>query len=94
MERHSPKNVICVRPFMGLVGYYRMFIEGLSKISHPITSLQRKNVKFIWFKKCEESYQGLNNLLTSATILNIEYPTNDCVVCTDACIEGIGGVLM
>ena len=41
-----PMNVIEVRSFMGLTCYYRIFIEGFSKISHPITSLQNKGVKF------------------------------------------------
>jgi hypothetical protein len=39
-------NVMEVRSFMGLAGYYKKSIEGFSKISHPITSLQRKGVKF------------------------------------------------
>jgi hypothetical protein len=34
-----PRNVAEVRYFMGLVGYYRRFIEDLSKIAHSITSL-------------------------------------------------------
>jgi hypothetical protein len=41
-----PRNVSEVRSFMGLAGYYKRFIEGLSKIAHPITSLQKKGVKF------------------------------------------------
>jgi hypothetical protein len=45
-EWSVPKNVTEVRSFMGLVGYYRRFIEGFSKISHLITSLQKKGVKF------------------------------------------------
>lgn len=48
MDWLTPKNVMDVRYFMGLAGYYRRFIEGLSKVAHPITSLQRKNIKFIW----------------------------------------------
>ena len=36
------KNVTKVRYFMGLVGYYRRFIERFSKVAHAITSLQRK----------------------------------------------------
>jgi hypothetical protein len=38
----TPKNVLEVRSFMGLSGYYRIFIEGFSRISHPITCLQKK----------------------------------------------------
>jgi hypothetical protein len=40
------ENVTEVKSFMGLVGYYRRFIEGFSKIAHPITFLQKKGVKF------------------------------------------------
>jgi hypothetical protein len=41
-EWSTPKNVTKVRSFMGLARYYRRFIEGFSKITHPITSLQRE----------------------------------------------------
>ena len=37
----TPRNVTDVRSFMGLVGYYRRFIEGFSKVAHPITYFQR-----------------------------------------------------
>jgi hypothetical protein len=35
----TPINVSDIRYFMVLAGYYRRFIVGFSKISHPITSL-------------------------------------------------------
>ena len=60
------RNVIDVISFMGLVGYYKRFIEGFSKVSHAITSLQRKGIKFEWISKCEQSFQWLKYLLTSA----------------------------
>lgn len=78
---------------MGLAGYYRRLIEGFSKIAHPITSLQRKGVKFEWTPKCEESFQILKKLLMSASILKIADPNEEFVVWTDACKEGIGGIL-
>ena len=40
------RGVAEVRSFMGLVGYYRKFIVGFSKIAYSITSLQRKEKKF------------------------------------------------
>jgi hypothetical protein len=45
-EWSAPKNVVEVRSFMGLVGYYKIFIRGFSKIEQPITFLQRKGMKF------------------------------------------------
>jgi hypothetical protein len=56
---------------MGLAGYYRRFIEGFSRISHPITSLQNKGVIFEWTSNYERSFQHLKILLTSASILRI-----------------------
>jgi hypothetical protein len=77
---------------MGLLGYYKRFIEGFSKIAHPITSLQRKGVKFQWTLYCERSFQHLKQLLTSAQILRITDPEEDFIVCTDASNEALGGV--
>jgi hypothetical protein len=75
------------------MGYYKSFIKGFSKIVHPITSLKKKGVKFEWSAKCEENFQHLKELLTSAPVLKIADPIEDFVVCTDACKEGLGGVL-
>jgi hypothetical protein len=44
----TPNNETKLRSFTGLAGYYRIFIEGCSKIAHPITSLQKKEIKFEW----------------------------------------------
>jgi hypothetical protein len=78
---------------MVLVGYYRRFIAGFSRIFHPITSLQRKGNKFQWTIECENIFQQLNQLLTNAPILKIANLDEDFVVCRYACKEGLGGVL-
>jgi hypothetical protein len=56
---------------MGLTGYYMRFIVGFSKIAHPITSLQKKGVKFEWSVKCEEYFHLLKDLLTSVPISKV-----------------------
>ena len=88
-----PKDVTDVRSFMEITGYYRRFIEGFSRITNPITSLQKKGKKFVWDKKCEESFKKLKRLLTIAPILIIVDPNKDFVVCIDACNDGLGRVL-
>jgi len=52
----APKNVSQVRSFMGLVVYYRRFIECFSKVAHTIASLQKNGTKFELTAKCEESF--------------------------------------
>jgi hypothetical protein len=89
----SPRNVMEVSSFMGLAGYYQIFIKVFSKIASPITCLQKKGLKFEWTPKCEESFHKLKNILKSAPMLNIADPNEDFVVCEDACKEGLGGVL-
>ena len=94
MNWPTPRNAIDVRYFLGLAGYYRGFLKGFSKVAHAITSLQRKGIKFEWTSRCEESFQQLKNLFTSAPVLKVADPEKYFVVCTDACGQGLGGVLM
>jgi hypothetical protein len=70
---------------MGLVGYYRIFIEGFSNIAHPITSFQKKGVSFQWTLNCEKRFQHLNQLLTSCPTLRIVDPNEYFIVCPNAC---------
>jgi hypothetical protein len=42
----QPTNVMEIRSFLGLAGYYRRFIEGFSKIARPMTSLAQKGKEF------------------------------------------------
>ena len=53
----SPKTPTEIRQFLGLVGYYRRFIEGFSKIAKLMTKLTQKGVKFDWGDKEEEAFQ-------------------------------------
>ncbi|GJW24063.1 putative reverse transcriptase domain-containing protein [Tanacetum coccineum] len=52
----SPKSPTEIRQFLGLVGYYRRFIEGFSKIAKFVTKLTQKNVKFDWGEKEETAF--------------------------------------
>ena len=79
---------------MGIVGYYRRFVERFSAIAYPITSLQRKGMKFEWTEKWQNILEQLKLKLTTAPILKIADPDKEFVMCTDACREGLGGVLL
>ena len=58
MNWKHPQNVIEVRSFLGLAGYYRRFVQGFSVIASSFTRLLQKGVKFEWDDKCQSSLKG------------------------------------
>ncbi|GJS19333.1 hypothetical protein Tco_0447965 [Tanacetum coccineum] len=65
----SPTTPSQIRQFLGLVDYYRRFIEGFSKIAKPMTELTQKDRKFYWEGSdnfvvyCDASIKGLGAVL-------------------------------
>ncbi|GJT53284.1 putative reverse transcriptase domain-containing protein [Tanacetum coccineum] len=90
----SPKSPMEIRQFLGLVGYYRRFIEGFSKIAKLMTKLTQKKVKFEWGDKQETTFQLLKQKLCSASILALPEGSEDFIVYCDASIKVLGVVLM
>jgi hypothetical protein len=94
MEWPVLKNSHEVRSFMGLAGYYWIFVEGFSKTTKPITTLQHKGVRYEWIEECDSAFIELKRLLTSVPILRVSDMEKDFTVCTDASKQGLGAVLM
>ncbi|WVZ50109.1 hypothetical protein U9M48_001396 [Paspalum notatum var. saurae] len=90
----QPEKVTGIWSFLGLAGYYRRFIKDFSKIAKPMTSLTKKNAKFIWGPKCEEGFQELKKLLTTAPVLAQPDVTKPFDVYCDASGQGLGCVLL
>ncbi|GKC12554.1 putative reverse transcriptase domain-containing protein [Tanacetum coccineum] len=90
----SPKTPTEICQFLGLVGYYRRFIEGFSKIAKPITKLTQKSVKFNWGEKEETAFQTLKQKLCSAPILALPKGIENFIVYWDASHKGLSAVLM
>nr|WP_269150788.1 reverse transcriptase family protein [Corynebacterium parakroppenstedtii] len=83
-----------IRSFLGLVGYYRRFVNGFSSIASPMTKLTQKKAKFVWTDECEKSFQTLKDKLVSAPILSLPEGLEGFVVYCDASRIGLGCVLM
>nr|KYP54662.1 Retrovirus-related Pol polyprotein from transposon 17.6 [Cajanus cajan] len=56
LEWKTSKSIFEIRSLIGLTGYYRMFVEGFSKLALPLTKLTRKNQSFVWDSKCGKSF--------------------------------------
>lgn len=79
-----------IRSFLGLVGYYRRFVQDFSKIASSITRLTKKGMKFEWSDKCEKAFEELKKRLRTAPILILSNDKESYEVFTDASGEGLG----
>jgi hypothetical protein len=94
MEWRVPTTVTEIRSFLGLVGYYRRFIEGFSKILKPMTSLLEKGREFKCDEKCQDSFDQLKKRLMSPPVLIMPDLQKGFDTYCDACGQGLGCVLM
>ena len=73
-----------IRSFLGLVGYYRRFIENFSRIAKPMNELLKKENKFDWNDDCQTSFQELKKRLVTAPVLCLPDIHKDFQVYCDA----------
>ena len=69
LDLKTPKDVRGIKSFIRMVGYYRCFIEGFSKIARPMIALLAKKVEFKWTPVCQESFETLRKKLTTSPVL-------------------------
>jgi ribonuclease HI len=77
-----------------MAGYYHRFIKGFSSIARPMTEVLKKDNKFMWTPKCEESFQIIKKKLTTAPVLTLPDIHQSSVIFCDASRQGLGCVLM
>jgi hypothetical protein len=90
----TPQNILDIRSFLGLIGYYRRFIEGFSKISKPMIELLEKIKTFEWTPRRETSFQELKKRLTTTPVLTMPDMKKPFSIYYDVSGQGLGCVLM
>ena len=90
----EPTDIKELRSFLGLVSYFRKFIEDLSKIVAPLTDLLRKVARWKWASEQANAVRKLKCILTDRAILAIFDRTLETEVHTDASSIGLGAILM
>jgi hypothetical protein len=89
----APTTVVNVRSFLGLIGYYRKFIKGYSKLVGPLFELTKKDVVFVWNQDCQRAFDALKKALIGAPILvrpNFKEPF---FLDVDWSTKGVGAIL-
>jgi hypothetical protein len=90
----TPQNVSDIRSFLCLVGYYRRFIEGFSKIFKPMTKLLAKGKTFEWTPRREARFQELKKRLPTTLVLTMPDMEKSFSIYCDASDQGLGCMLM
>ncbi|XP_052751504.1 uncharacterized protein K02A2.6-like [Galleria mellonella] len=88
-----PTDVSTLRTFLGMVNYYQQFIPNLASKLNPLYTLLQKNIKFIWSKECETSFQELKKEICSEKVLTPFHTHLPITLATDASPVGFGAVL-
>jgi len=64
-----PRNVREVRQFLGMLSWYRRFIDNFSERARPLTQLTGKKQKWQWTTEEENAFISLKTALTIAPVL-------------------------
>ena len=94
LAMNPPQTAKQVRRFIGMVGFYRKFIPGFSKIASPLTDLTKKDVKFVWNNVTQEAFEILKSKLVEEPILVKFDPSKEQELHTDASKYHVGAVLL
>ncbi|XP_058782767.1 uncharacterized mitochondrial protein AtMg00860-like [Vicia villosa] len=94
LQWEAPKSATEIKSFLGLTSYYRMFIEGFSKLALMLTQLSCKAKAFLWNVHYEKSFRELEQKLTTAPFMIFPNPIEPFVVYCNASKMGLDGVLM
>ena len=90
---HPPKTAKQVHAFLGLVGYYRIFIKDFAKMAKPLTLLIHHKAKFEWTPTHGTALMMLKEAVILAPILCYPDPARRYIVYTDAMDNACGSQL-
>ena len=80
------------RSFVGITNYYRRFVPNFSTVVSPSHQLAASK-EWCWTTECQQSFETIKTLLTSAPLLKRPDFDKPFIVYTDASDVGIGGLL-
>ena len=89
-----PKSPTELRSVLGIMGYYRRFVENYSSIAkelHRLTTVDRK--EYEWTAEADVAFNLLKEKLTSSPILTLPRPADVFTLTTDCSKLGMGAVL-
>ena len=89
----TPTTMTELRGFLGLTGYYRRFVKGYGTLAKPLTQILKLK-SFAWNPAAQSAFHALKQAMTETLVLAVPNFQETFTVETDACMDGIGAVLM
>ena len=77
--------------FLGLINYFKNWIDGYSRICAPLNALRKKDAPWVWTNKQETAVNELKEALLRSPVLHYYRPDLETIVHTDASAYAIGG---
>jgi len=89
-----PKNLTQLKSFLGLTGWYRMFVKNYAVRTAPMRELCKKDATFRWGSRQQKAFEDLKHCMTSEPIV-LAYPdfSKPFILHTDASKYGLGAML-
>lgn len=88
-----PKNAKEVQSFLGILNYYRRFVNNFARIAKPLTMLCKQDLPFIWTENTQKAFDVLKKALIGDVVLQFPDFGEIFYVTTDASDVAIGAVL-
>ncbi|KAL5469070.1 hypothetical protein EMCRGX_G030262 [Ephydatia muelleri] len=88
-----PLNQKDLKRFLGLASYYCRFVQGFAQVAAPLNALTNKGKEWMWTADCTHAFLELKKRLVSTPVLVMPQFTQEFILDTDACGEGLGAVL-
>ena len=89
-----PQTVHDVQRFIGMVSYFRRFIENFAATAKPLYDIIKNKGKFVFNEEALISFEKLKNVMGSRPLLAIYSPELETELHCDASAQGYGAILM
>ena len=93
-----PETVSQLRSFLGMANFFRSHLPAFSEVSAPLTDLLRHTTggrqRLPWTLECDQAFQLVKDMLTSAPLLRHFDPGLRTAVHVDASQNAVGAVLL
>ena len=93
VDQQVSTNQTQIRSFLGMIGFFRNYIQGFSTIAAPMTNLLAKETPYIWGLEQQQAFERLKQIISTVSVLvhsDFNWPF---ILYTDASKKGLETIL-